>query len=340
MKHADVERDFLSMAYRPQGWPRVRLLLRKPEMAWVLLKAAVSKSFADNIQRMSAALAYYTIFSLAPLLVIAIAIAGAALGEKAARGEIVEQIQTLIGREGARAIQTMIQSAHRPTHSAIASAIGIVTLFLGATTAFSEVYDALNIIWSASTKAGSGLQRIVKARFLSFGVVLMIGFLLLVSLVISAALAGIAKFAENSLPAPAAVLHCLDFLFSLAVIAVLFAMIFKMLPEVKIAWSDVWIGAGLTAFLFDIGKVVIGFYIGKSVPASSYGAAGSIVIIAAWIYYSALLLYFGAEFTEVYAHEFGSRMNEGRKGVTPQAERTRGRTALRPSERYTKATVR
>jgi membrane protein len=288
----------------------MQVLLRRRSVA-LLLKSTFSECIADNVQRMSAALAYYTIFSLAPLLVIAIAIAGLVFGEKAAQGEIVGEIQELIGQDGAKAVQTMIQSAYRPAHSVIAAVIGVVTLLFGATGAFSEVYDALNIIWDVDAKPSTGLA-ILKARFLSFGMILIIGFLLMVSLVVSATLAGIAKFAASGLVMPAAVLHSIDLVFSFAVITVLFAMIFKTLPELKIAWSDVWMGAALTALLFAVGKFVIGFYIGKSVPASSYGAAGSLVIVVAWIYYSALILYFGAEFTQVYAHAFGSRLNKGK----------------------------
>jgi membrane protein len=286
---------------------RMRLLLR-PGTAALLLKSIFSECITDNVQRMSAALAYYTIFSLAPLLVIAIAIAGLAFGEKAAQGGIVGEIQELIGQDGAKAVQTMIQSAYKPAHSVIASGIGVVILLFGATGAFSEVYDALNIIWDVDEKPSAGMS-ILKARFLSFGMILIIGFLLMVSLVVSATLAGIAKYAASGLVV-APVLHSIDFVFSFAVITVLFAMIFKTLPELKIAWSDVWLGAGLTALLFTLGKFVIGFYIGKSVPASSYGAAGSLVIVVAWIYYSALILYFGAEFTQVYSYEFGSRSGQ------------------------------
>jgi membrane protein len=283
-------------------------MLVKPRVAFGLLKSALSACLNDNVQRMSAALAYYTIFSLAPLLVIAIAIAGLVFGEDAARGEIVGEIRELVGQDGARAIQAMIQSAYHPGHSVVATIIGIVTLLLGATGAFSEVYDALNLIWRVNQESSTAVRTIIKARFMSFGMILIIGFLLLVSLVVSAVLAGISKYASSFLPAPAPLLHFLDFLFSLAVVTVLFAMIFKVLPEIKIRWGDVWAGATLTALLFTVGKFVIGFYIGKSVSASSYGAAGSLVVVVAWIYYSAFILYFGAEFTQVYAHQCGSRL--------------------------------
>jgi membrane protein len=283
-------------------------MLVKPRVAFGLLKSALSACLNDNVQRMSAALAYYTIFSLAPLLVIAIAIAGLVFGEDAARGEIVGEIRELVGQDGARAIQAMIQSAYHPGHSVVATIIGIVTLLLGATGAFSEVYDALNLIWRVNQESSTAVRTIIKARFMSFGMILIIGFLLLVSLVVSAVLAGISKYASSFLPAPAPLLHFLDFLFSLAVVTVLFAMIFKVLPEMKIRWGDVWAGASLTALLFTVGKFAIGFYVGKSVSTSSYGAAGSLVVVVAWIYYSAFILYFGAEFTQVYAHQCGSRL--------------------------------
>jgi membrane protein len=283
-------------------------MLAKPRVALGLLKSTLSACLKDNVQRMSAALAYYTIFSLAPLLVIAIAIAGLVFGEDAARGEIVGEIQELVGRDGAKAIQTMIQSAYHPAQSAIATIVGIVTLLVGATGAFSEVYDALNLIWRVNQESSTAMRTIIKARFMSFGMILIVGFLLLVSLVLSAVLAGISKYASSFLPAPAPLFHFVDFLFSLAVVTVLFAMIFKVLPEIKIRWGDVWAGATLTALLFTVGKFVIGFYVGKSVSASSYGAAGSLVVVVAWIYYSAFILYFGAEFTQVYAHQCGSRL--------------------------------
>jgi membrane protein len=293
-------------------WSRLQVLA-KPTAAWMLLKSTIAECLQDNIQRMSAALAYYTIFSLAPLLVIAIAIAGLVFGEKAARGEIITELQELIGPDGARAVQTMIVSASKPVHITVASVFGVATLLLGATGAFSEVYDALNNIWGVRKETGGGVWTLVRARFLSFGLVLIAGFLLLVSLVVSSALAGIAKYADHFLPVPAVVLHLADVLFSVAVITVLFAMIFKMLPELKILWGDVWVGAVLTAMLFTLGKFLIGFYVGKSVSASSYGAAGSLVIVVAWIYYSALILYFGAEFTQVYACKYGSQIGLERK---------------------------
>jgi len=294
-------------------WSRT-WFLRKPAVAWNLLRSTVSESLQDNIQRMSAALAYYTIFSLAPLLVIAISIAGLVFGREAARGQILGELRQLIGADSAQAVQGMIASAHKPVHSVLASIIGGLTLLIGATGAFSEVYDALNNIWGdRETTGGGGAWTLVRARFLSFELILVVGFLLTVSLVVSAALSGIAKYANEFLPIPAAVLQTVDIVFSVVVITVLFALIFKVLPELYIAWGDVWVGAVLTAILFTLGKFLIGFIIGKSIAASSYGAAGSLIIVVAWIYYSALILYFGAEFTQVYACTYGSRTGQPQK---------------------------
>jgi len=259
---------------------------------------------------MGAALAYYTIFSLAPLLIIAVSIAGLAFGMQAAQGEIAGQIQGLVGRDGAKAVEAMIQSARKPAHGVIGSLIGVFALFLGASGVFSEMQDALNSIWHVNSDTKAGILSLVKERFLSFGMVLGIGFLLLVSLLLSALLAAIVKYLGDIFPVLAVLLESLDFLLSLLSITVLFAMIFKLLPNIKIAWSDVWVGAALTSLLFTAGKFVIGFYIGKSVSASAYGAAGALVVVVAWIYYSALLLYFGAEFTRVYARTLGSQARE------------------------------
>jgi membrane protein len=272
-----------------------------------LLKATYYEWSKDKAPRMGAALAYYTIFSLAPLLVIAIAIAGFVFGAEAVQGQIMGQIQGLVGSESARAVQTMIQSAHKPAHGVFATIFGIAVLLLGASGVFTEMHDALNTIWKVDTTSQTGVWRLIKGRFLSFGMVLGIGFLLLVSLLLSAALTAVATYASNFLPIPPAALHALDFVFSLVFIAVLMALIFKFLPDAKIAWGDVWVGAALTSFLFTAGKFLIGFYIAKSVTMSAYGAAGSVVIMLAWIYYSAQILYFGAEFTRVLSTECGSR---------------------------------
>jgi membrane protein len=278
-----------------------------PKAIFEMVKLTCTDWSNDKAPRMGAALAYYTIFSLAPLLVIAISIAGLVFGAQAVQGQIMGEIQGLIGPDSAKAVQTMIQSAHKPANSTIASIIGIIVLLIGASGVFTEMQDALNTVWDVNTNAKSGWWNFLKGRFLSFGMVLGIGFLLLVSLVLSAALTAMTNYLENSVTIPAALLHSVDFLFSVLFITVLFAMIFKLLPDVRIPWSDVWVGAAITSVLFTIGKFLIGFYIAKSVTASAYGAAGSLVIIVAWIYYSAQLLYFGAEFTHVYSQQYGSQ---------------------------------
>jgi membrane protein len=314
-------REMAQQTTKSSFWSRT-WFLRKPAVAWKLLRSAASESLQDNIQRMSAALAYYTIFSLAPLLIIAISIAGLVFGQEAARGQILGQLRQLIGPDSAEAVQAMIASAHKPMHSVLASIIGGLTLLIGATGAFSEVYDALNNIWGAREDTGGGAWALIRARFLSFELILIVGFLLMVSLVISAALSGVAKYANEFLPVPGAVLQTIDIIFSIAVITVLFALIFKVLPELHIAWGDVWVGAVLTAILFTLGKSLIGFIIGKSIAASSYGASGSLIIVVAWIYYSALILYFGAEFTQVYACAYGSRTGQ------PQKRKLRSQTRV------------
>lgn len=280
-----------------------------PKAVFEMVKLTYTDWFNDKAPRMGAALAYYTIFSLAPLLVIAISIAGLVFGAQAVQGQIMGEIQGLIGPDSAKAVQTMIQSAHKPANSTIASLIGIIVLLIGASGVFTEMQDALNTVWDVDTNSKSGWWNFLKGRFLSFGMVLGIGFLLLVSLVLSAALTAMTNYLQSSFTIPAAFLHSVDFLFSVLFITALFAMIFKLLPDTRIPWSDVWVGAAITSVLFTIGKFLIGFYIAKSVTASAYGAAGSLVIIVAWIYYSAQLLYFGAEFTHVYSQQYGSQCN-------------------------------
>ena len=288
----------------------------RPKPIYHLLRATYAEWSKDKVPRMGAALAYYTIFSLAPLLVIAIAIAGFVFGADAVRGRITDQIQGLVGPDSAHAVQTMIQSAHKPAHGVFATIFGVVVLLLGASGVFAEMQDALNTIWKVDTTSKTGVWNLVRARFLSFGMVLGIGFLLLVSLLLSAALSAVATYASGFLPIPPAALHAMDFIFSLLFIAGLMAMIFKLLPDVPIRWSDVWVGAIITSLLFTAGKFLIGFYIGHSVTMSAYGAAGSVVIILVWIYYSALILYFGAEFTRVYSTRCGSHCSaEAKRAV-------------------------
>jgi membrane protein len=300
----------------PDGATTPKPFAWRPKPIYELLKATYAEWSKDKVPRMGAALAYYTIFSLAPLLVIAIAIAGFVFGPDAVQGRITAQIQGLVGPDSAHAVQTMIQSAHKPAHGVLATIFGVAVLLLGASGVFAEMQDALNTIWKIDTTSKTGVWNLVRARFLSFGMVLGIGFLLLVSLLLSAALSALATYASNFLPIPPAALHTMDFVFSLLFIAGLMAMIFKLLPDVPVPWSDVWVGAIITSLLFTAGKFLIGFYIGHSVTMSAYGAAGSVVIILAWIYYSAQILYFGAEFTRVYSTRCGAHCSaEARHAV-------------------------
>ncbi|MGE5262987.1 MAG: YihY/virulence factor BrkB family protein [Acidobacteriota bacterium] len=271
-----------------------------------LFKDTVSNWNKDHAPRLGAALAYYTVFSLGPLLIIVIAIAGLVFGAEAAQGQIVGQMQGLVGEQGAAFIQAAIESASQPRSSVIASVIGIVTLLLGALGVFAQLQDALNTIWDVTPKPDRGWRGLIEDRLLSFSMILVVGFLLLVSLVASTALAAFFKYVGGVVPMTAIMAEGVNFFVSFAVITLLFALIFKYLPDAQIAWSYVWIGAAMTALLFTIGKVILGIYLGNSAVSSAYGAAGSLVVVLVWVYYSAQILFFGAEFTKVYANRYGA----------------------------------
>lgn len=268
---------------------------------WELIKRAAIKWSGDDCLTLGAALAYYTVFSLAPILVIAIAVAGAVFGQEAAQGEIVGQMRGLVGEDGATAIQSLIQSAGRQDAGARATLIGLLVLLFGSTSAFSQLQSALNRIWEVPPSAQAGLWDMIRARVFSFAAVLGTGFLLSVSLVLSAAVAAFGRFGWGWVPEIARMLELADFLGSMLVHTLLFAMIFKLLPDAAIRWRDVWVGAGVTAGLFFVGKVVIGVYLGTSDVGAAYGAAGWVILILAWVYYSAQIVLFGAEFTRAYA---------------------------------------
>jgi len=258
--------------------------------------------------RMAAALAYYTVFSLAPILVISIAVAGLVFGQDAAEGRIVGQISGLVGQKSASALEAMIAAARKPSSGILATVLGIATLVFGATGVFGELQESLNTIWGVKPKPGRGFIRMLKNRFISFTMVLGVGFLLLVSLVVSAAIAALGSWMSALLPLPEVVLQLVNLAVSVGVVTLLFAMIFRVLPDVEIAWRDVWVGAAFTAVLFAAGKLAIGLYLGKTSTASSYGAAGALVLILVWVYYSAQILFFGAELTRAYAYQHGSRI--------------------------------
>ena len=279
---------------------------------WSLTKESVSQFSEDFAPSMGAALAYYTIFSIAPLLIIAIAVAGFVFGEDAARGQIFAQLRGLLGDRGAAAIEAAVKSASQTGSGTFAAIAGIVTLLLGATSVFGELQSDLDRIWD-STPKDSGLRGLLRGRLLSFGMVLGIGFLLLVSLVLSAAVSALGHFWHDVLPGSETLMQVINFVLGFVVITGLFAMIYKLLPRCEIRWADVWIGATVTSLLFSIGKFLIGLYLGRSSVASSFGAAGSLVIVLLWVYYSAQIFLLGAEFTRTYSYRHGTRRSEAMK---------------------------
>lgn len=267
-----------------------------PQIFWSAIKAF----FTDNVPRMGASLSYYTLFAIGPVLLIAIAVAGAVLGAEAARGEIIGQLEGLIGNEGARAVQSMLVSAGRDSDGGmLAAIIGGVTLLIAATGAFLELQAALNGIWRVQATPGSRLVKFLKNRLRSFGLVVGMGFLLLVSLVVSAALAAFSRWLDRYTDVPY-LWDIADLVVSLGIFTVMFAAIYKFLPDVKLRWGDVWLGGFVTAILFSIGKKLIGLYLGNSSIASSYGAAGSVIVLLLWVYYSSQIVLFGAEITRIW----------------------------------------
>ena len=292
-------------------------------------KASVKAWMDDYAPSMGAALSYYTVFSLAPLLLIVIAVAGMVFGADAARGELIAQLRGLIGETGATAVQDLLVNAATPTKSILASIIGVVTLVVGATSVFGELQSDLDRIWEVpEEKKPKGILALLRARLLSFGLVLALGFLLLVSLVVSAGLAAVGRWWGPMFGHWTTVLAIVNFVLSFAIVTALFAFIYKLLPTARVAWHDVWIGAAVTAALFTIGKTLIGLYIGKTAVASGFGAAGSFVVLLVWVYYSAQIFLLGAEFTWVFAHEHGSHASP--RAESPEKIRAASHSAVVP----------
>jgi membrane protein len=305
-----------------------------PINPWTLLKETASEFSEDKVTQLGAALAYYTALSIAPLLVISLTIAGQVFDESAARGELQSQLQSLVGADGAKAAEQMIESANKPTEGIIATTLSFIILIFGASGVFGQLQQSLNTIWEVQPKSGRGIWGVIRDRFLSMTMVLGIAFLLLVSLVLSAALTALGTIFDKLPESVAWLSQAAHFGVSFLVIALLFAMMFKYLPDVKIKWRDVALGAIITALLFTIGKFAIGLYLGHSAMASSYGVAGSFVVLLVWVYYSSLILFFGAEFTQVYANRYGSRIvpAENAEPVTEEARAQEGRPRFnRPS---------
>jgi membrane protein len=299
-----------------------------------LLKLSFQDWKDDKASRLSAALAYYTIFSLAPMLLIILAVTSLFWSREAVQVQILNQVEGLVGAEGRTFISDMLTTASSPARGIFATIVGVITLLWGALGVFNELQNSLNTIWEVETEEEQeqgfvgAIKKILFGRLLSFGMILGIGFLLLVSLVISAALSAVQETVGNAIPLSEILLQILNLIISIGVITVLFAFIFKFLPDAEIAWRDVWLGAFVTALLFSLGKFLIGLYLGNSTVGSSFGAAGSLVLLLLWIYYSAQILLFGAEFTQVYANRFGSR-------IVPEGDEVAAKTAEAPRRERT-----
>ena len=289
----------------------------RPRDLAALLRAAAQNWVSDYAQSMGAALAFYTMFSIAPLLLIVIAVAGLVFGEEAARGEIYYQLQGMLGSHGASAVQGLLEEAGRSSESVLATALGSALLFVGATSVFAELQDALDRIWRVPQRAPrSGLWTLIRARMLSFGMILGLGFLLIVSLALSAALAAVGHWWDPQSVGWLTVANAIEVSLNIVFLTVIFAMIYKVMPRAGVAWRDVWVGAAFTSLLFLAGKFLIGVYIGRSGITTLFGAAASLVVVLLWVYYSAQIFLFGAEFTWVYSHAYGSRKGQG---VAPPA---------------------
>jgi len=296
----------------------------RPKEIWKLAKDTATDWVDDDAQTLAAALAYYALLSLAPLLVISVGIAGWFLGAEAARGQVSGQLSAIVGTEAADGIQSVVASADAPKRGVIGAVVGIVTLFVGASGVFGQLQTSLDRIWEVEPKPGRGLWVQAKERFFSFTMVLGVAFLLLVSLVLSSLLSSFGQFLADTLPGGAVLWQVANFALSFGVVSLLFALIFKVIPDAKVQWRDVWVGAIMTALLFTIGKQLLGLYLGRAALGSSYGAAGSIVALVVWVYYAAQILFMGAEFTQVQAR---------RRGATIEPSANAEHSAAAPAEK-------
>jgi membrane protein len=275
---------------------------------WNLIRQTITEWSEDKAPRLAAALAYYTAFSLAPILVIAIAVAGLFLEQPAVRQQVVAEIDALAGQQGAELVDTLLAATQDFGDNWIAIILGVVALVFGATGVFGQLQDALNTMWEVALKPDRGFKGVIKDRLFSFTMVVSLGFLLLVSLVISAGLAALEAWMTGLIPGLEVVMQVIAYFVTFLVVALVFALVFKYVPDAEIEWRDVWLGAGVTAVLFLIGQAAIGFYLGNAEVVAQFGAAGSLVVILLWVYYSAQISFLGAEFTQVYANQFGSRV--------------------------------
>jgi membrane protein len=282
--------------------------MSRVKTVWEMVKQSFSEWNDDKCPRLGAALSYYTIFSLAPLLLIVISVAGLFFGKQAAAGAIYQQIAGLVGSDAAKFIQEAVARANHPGKGIASLAVGVVALLVGATGVVIELQDSLNTVWKVVPKPNRGIWGFVRTRLISIAMIMALGFLLLVSLIFSAALAGLTGWLRSYVGDIALLGWVVDFVVSLGTISLLIAVIYKLLPEARVAWRDVWVGAPVTAALFILGKYLIGLYIGKASVGSAFGAAGSLAVLLVWIYYSTQLILLGAEFTRVYANRFGKKV--------------------------------
>lgn len=295
---------------------------RNPNASWrerassigSLFKETASQWSEDEAARLAASLALYTLLSLAPLLVISIAVAGMVFGQDAARGQISTQLSAIVGPQAGESIEGMVANARTPSTGIISTIVSIGVVLVGASGVFGELQSALNRIWEVKPKPGRGVKGFVRDRFFSFAMVMGVAFLLLVSLVVSAVVAGVSGYFEHLISFPL-LWEALNAVISLAVSSVLFALIFKLVPDVKIAWSDVWVGGVVTAIAFSVGRIALAWYVGRAATVSPFGAAGSLVALIIWVYYSAQILFLGAEFAQVYASRYGSRIVPAKNAV-------------------------
>ncbi len=294
---------------------------------WLTVKETVSDWLDDNASRLAAALAYYALLSLAPLLVISVAIVGWFVGADAARGRVAGELSAVVGGEAAQGIRAVAESAQSPGAGLVSTIVGVVTLFVGASGVFGELQSSLNTVWEVAPKPGRGVMGELRDRFLSFTMVLGVAFLLLVSLVISSALSAAGGFLAGALPGGEVLWQVINFAFSLVIVTGLFALIFKIVPDAKIEWRDVWLGAAVTAVLFTLGKLLLGLYLGKAAVGSSYGAAGSIIALVVWVYYAAQILLIGAEFTQVQARRRGRDIQPSENAVSAEQARAASKDA-------------
>jgi membrane protein len=299
--------------------------------AFSLVKSTAKEFNEDNVLRLSAALSYYAIFSIGPLLAIVVGVAGLAFGNEGVRQHIHQSLQGMLGENSAKTIDSMMAARSQGT-SLVTTIVGVVALLFGAAGVFGQLQDSLNTIWEVKSKPGAGIWELLRKRFLSFSMVLGVGFLLLVSLALSTALGAFTGYIGRMIPMGEVLGHLFDITVSFAVVTVLFAMIFKFLPDIIIPWRKVWMGAIVTSLLFTLGKYLLGLYLGRQSTASAYGAAGSVIIILMWVYYASLILFFGAEFTQVYAKRTGTKVVPSKHAV-PVTDEERAQQGLTREEK-------